>query len=98
MINILYLFIIGFFLALLFLNIYFRVKVFKVYKVLVDNRIEFGSAHVFNKVKMEDEVLSKHPKFSNEILSFVGHIRKSITIAIILVVLITVMGAILKFL
>lgn len=88
--------IIGVFLSLLFLNLYFRIKVFKVYKVLVQNRIEFNSSHIFNKVKMENEVLSKYPSFTNEILSFSGHIKKSILIAVILVLLITIMGIILK--
>jgi len=88
--------IIGIFLSLLFLNLYFRIKVFKVYKVLVQNRIEFNSSHIFNKVKMENEVLSKYPAFTNEILSFSGHIKKSILIAVILVLLITIMGIILK--
>lgn len=88
--------IIGIFLALLFLNIYFRVKVLKVYKTLVQNQVEFNSSHVFNNQKMEVEILSKYPKFKNEILSFVGHIKKSLAIGIFLVVLITVMGVILK--
>jgi ABC-type glycerol-3-phosphate transport system permease component len=88
--------IIGIFLSLLFLNLYFRIKVFKVYKVLVQNRIEFNSSHIFNKDKMEKEVLSRYPKFTSEILSFTGHIKKSILIAVILVLLITIMGIILK--
>jgi hypothetical protein len=88
--------IIGVFLSLLFLNLYFRIKVFKVYKVLVQNRIEFNSSHIFNKDKMEKEVLSRYPTFKSEILSFTGHIKKSILIAIILVLLITIMGIILK--
>jgi len=89
-------FIIGIFLSLLFLNLYFRIKVFKVYKVLVQNRIEFNASHIFNKVKMKNEVLTKYPAFTHEILSFTGHIKKSIFIAIILVLLITIMGIILK--
>ncbi len=36
----------------------------------MQNRIEFNSSHIFNKVKMENEVLSKYPAFTNEILSF----------------------------
>jgi len=88
--------IIGIFLALLFLNIYFRVKVFKVYKILLQNRIEFNSSHIFNTRKMEKEVLEKYPAFRSDILKFTGHIKKSLFIAIILVVLITIMGFILK--
>lgn len=89
-------FIIGVFLALLFLNIYFRVKVFKLYKVLIQNRIEFGSSHILNSTKLKDEILPKYPNHQFQILQFVGHIRKSIGIAIFLVLLITIMGFILK--
>lgn len=88
--------IIGIFLALLFLNIYFRVKVFKLYKVLVQNRVEFDSTHMMSSKKLHDEILPKYPEFKNEILGFVGHIRKSVSIAVILVILITIMGFILK--
>ncbi|MEZ4982255.1 MAG: hypothetical protein R2769_11850 [Saprospiraceae bacterium] len=43
--------VIGLFVAMLFVNVYFRVKVLKTYKVLVKNRVEFGAAHIFNKKK-----------------------------------------------
>lgn len=45
---------------------------------------------------MNAEILPKYPDFSKEILSFIGHIRKSVSIAVVLVVLITIMGFILK--
>ncbi len=88
--------IIGIFIALLFINIYFRVKVIKLYRVLVNNRVEFGSAHIFNDKKMALEVLPKYPHVSNEIKGFAGHIKKSISIAVILVILITLLGYILR--
>jgi len=96
MADVLIFFIIGIFLALLFLNIYFRVKVFKLYKTLVQNKIEFDSSHIFNKQKLEKEILPKYPKFNSEILMFIGNIRRSLSIAVILVLLITMMGFILK--
>jgi hypothetical protein len=88
--------IIGVFIALLFLNIYFRVKVLKLYKILVQNKIEFDSTHIFNHQKMEREVIRKYPTFSNEISSFCSHIKHSLMIAVVLVGLITIMGVILK--
>lgn len=88
--------IIGIFVALLFLNIYFRVKILKLYKELVDNRVEFGSAHIFSTHKMNDEILPKYPHMTREIRGFAGHIKKSISIAVILVVLITFLGYILR--
>jgi len=88
--------IIGIFVALLFINIYFRVKVIKLYKILVNNRVEFGSAHIFSNEKMAREILPKYPKVANEIQDFAGHIKKSISIAVILVVLITLLGYVLR--
>jgi hypothetical protein len=97
MVNILVFLIIGIFAALLFLNLYFRIKVLKVYKVLINNRIEFGKQHIFDKKKMQSEILPKYPGHQKEILLFVSHISYSIKIAIILIVLITLMGLILHF-
>jgi len=34
--------VIGLFVAMLFLNIYFRVKAFKNHKILVQNNVDFG--------------------------------------------------------
>lgn len=96
MTDILIFLIIGIFLSLLFLNIYFRVKVLKIYKVLVQNIIEFDLSHIMNSRRLNEEILPKYPNYTNEILGFIGHIRKSVTIAVILVILITVMGFILK--
>lgn len=89
--------VIGFFVAMLFLNIYFRVKVLKSYKVLVKNKVEFDSSHMLNRKKLESEILPKYPKFRKEILDFNNHIRYSIRIAIGLILLISVAGGILGY-
>lgn len=89
--------IIGIFVALLFLNIYVRIKVLKHYKVLVQNRIQFDSSHFLNREKMEKEVLSKYPAYREHILGFTGQIKKSVSIAIVLIILITIAGSILKY-
>jgi hypothetical protein len=89
--------IIALFLGMLFLNVYFRVKVFKVYKVLVQNRVQFGAEHLFNAKKMETDVISKHPEMRTEIETFVSHIRYSMSMATVLVALITLFGAVLMY-
>jgi len=88
--------IIGIFVSLLFLNLYFRIKVFGLYKILVRERIEFGARHFFNREKMEREVIKRHPGFRKEILQFTSQIKFSIFIAMILVLLISIAGIILK--
>jgi hypothetical protein len=85
------------FAAALFLNVYFRVKVFKVYKTLVQARIEFDSSHIFSPTKMEQEILPKYPKNRADILLFVSHIRYSIKMATVLTTLITMFGAVLMW-
>jgi|SRR5690606_22129415 len=89
--------VIGLFAAMLFINIYFRVKVLKTYKTLVQNRVEFGAAHLFSKAKMEQEIMPKYPGMQNEIQEFVRHLRYSIRMASVLLFLITVFGAILMY-
>lgn len=89
--------VIGLFIAMLFLNIYFRIKVMKVYKVLVQNRVEFGAAHIFNDEKMAAEIYPQYPKQVDNIKTFVRHIRYSIKMATVLTTLITLFGAILMY-
>ncbi len=87
----------GLFAAMLFLNIYIRVKAFKYYRKLVQNRVEFKPKHIFNKALMEEEVYPKYPQHRGDIEAFVGHIRKSINMATVLMFLITAFGAILMY-
>ncbi len=89
--------VVSLFIAMLFLNIYFRVRVFKVYRRLVEARVEFGAAHIFNKSKMESEIYPKYPAFQGDIEIFVRHMRYSIKMATVLIALITLFGAILMY-
>lgn len=89
--------VIGLFIAMLFLNVYFRVKVFRVYKVLVQNRVEFSSRHIFNSSLMEKEIIPKYPKQAEDIRTFTRHMKYSINMATVLVTLITLFGAILMY-
>lgn len=89
--------VIGLFVAMLFVNLYFRAKVLKVYGILVRNKVEFGAAHIFNRQKLEEEILPKYPQFRNEIETFIRHMKYSIKMASVLIGLITVFGAILMY-
>jgi len=97
MYNLLIAIVIGLFVAMLFVNLYFRAKVLKVYGVLVRNKVEFGAAHIFNRKKLEEEILPRYPQFRNEIESFVRHMVYSIKMASMLIALITAFGAILMY-
>jgi hypothetical protein len=83
--------------AMLFVNLYFRAKVFKVYGILVRNKVEFGAAHIFNRKKLEEEILPRYPQFQNEIETFIKHMRNSIRMASVLLLLITLFGGILMY-
>lgn len=89
--------VIALFIAMLFLNIYFRVKVLKTYKKLVQNRVEFKARDLFNKQKMEAEVYPKYPHMVEDIKTFSRHINYSIKMATVLIALITAFGAILMY-
>jgi hypothetical protein len=89
--------VIGMFVAMLFLNVYFRVRVLKVYKILVQNEVQFDARHLFNKAKMDADIIPKYPKQKENIELFVRHIRYSIRMATVLIFLITLFGAILMY-
>jgi hypothetical protein len=97
MVNFLLFLILAIFAALLFLNIYFRVKVFKVYKRLVQNRVDFKPVHFVSKERLEAEILPKYPEHKADILIFISHIRFSVSLASVLVALSTAFCAILMF-
>ena len=92
MFNLLFLIIVAAFVAMLVVNIYFRVKVFKHYKYLIQNRVEFNTSHFFNKDKMEKEVLTRYPQHREEILLFVSMIHRSVQLASALLVIIIAFG------
>jgi hypothetical protein len=87
--------VIGLFVAMLFLNIYFRIKVLRSYKLLVQNKVDFDPLLVFNLDRMRAEVLPRYPQMATEILTFANHLRYSIKMATVLLALITAFGAIL---
>lgn len=89
--------VIGLFVAMVFVNLYFRAKVLKVYGVLVRNRVQFGAAHIFSRQKLEEEILPRYPQFRKEIETFISHMRYSIRMATVLIALITAFGAILMY-
>jgi hypothetical protein len=87
----------GLFAAMLFLNVYIRVKAFKYYRKLIQARVDFSAKHLFNKKLMEEEIYPKYPESRADIEAFVGHIRKSINMATVLIALITIFGGILMY-
>ena len=89
--------VLALFAAMLFLNLYFRIRVWKTYRKLVDNRVEFGAAHIFNRQKMEEEIYPRYPDMRGDIEVFVRHLRYSIRMATVLIALITIFGAILMY-
>ena len=82
---------------MLFLNVYFRVKVLKTYKKLVQNEVEFNASHLFNPQKMEEEVYPKYPHMKADIETFANHIKYSMRMATVLIALITLFGGILMY-
>jgi len=95
--NVLIFFVISLFVALLFVNLYFRAKVLKSYRRLVRNRVQFDAKDIMNRQRVIDDIVPLYPEHEEDIMSFVDHIRFSVRIAMILIVLITIFGAILMY-
>jgi hypothetical protein len=88
--------VIGAFVCILLLSFYYRIRVIKAYKILVQNRVQFDAKDIFDRQKVE-EITNRYPKFKTEILDFMNNIRKSVRLASVLIFLITAFAAILMF-
>lgn len=89
--------VVGLFIAMLFVNIYFRVKVMKSYRIMVQNRVDLKTEHFFSQQKLEEDLLPQYPQLEKEIRTFVSHIHYSTRMATVLIALITLFGGILMY-
>ena len=77
---------------LLALNVVLRLYVFKLYRTLLKEEIDFEPKHFFNQNKLEDEVIPRYPEHADVIRSFVKWVQFSMTMASIMLVLILYLG------
>lgn len=89
--------VIGLFLAMLFLNVYFRVKVLRAYKELVRAEVEFTAKQIFSSQRIEEEVVPRYPEQAGAIRNFSNYLIRSIRMATVLLLLITLFGGILMW-
>ncbi len=87
----------GLFAAMVFLNFYFRLRVLNTYRRLQRKNVDFGAVHFFDRSRLEQEILPRYPDSRADILNFVRHIRLSVRMASVLIVLITLFGAVLMY-
>lgn len=88
--------ILGFF-GIFGVAVFFRIKVIRAYGILIKNRVQFDKSHIFSRQKLEEEILPKYPNQRKAIEDFVFGIRLSMSIASILIMLITICIAIMIF-
>lgn len=82
------------FVGLFLINLYFRAKVLKSYKYLVQHDIKFKATDILSKTKLDEEILPRYPNHKREILNFVGLMRKSIMLSLLVILLIALVGLI----
>lgn len=85
------------FMAMLFLNLYFRAKVLRAYRILVRGRVAFTAAQIMSAQRTEEEIIPEYPDYAGAIRDFGGYLRRSIRMATVLLFLITLFGGILMW-
>ena len=85
------------FLAMLFVNLYFRAKVMRAYRVLVRSEVDFTAQQILSRQRTEEEVVPAYPEQAEAIRDFGGYLRRSIRMATVLLLLITLFGGILMW-
>ncbi len=89
--------VIGLFLAMLFVNLYFRAKVMRAYRVLVRHEVDFSAGQILNRQRMEEEIVPAYPAQAQAIRDFGNNLRYTIQMGTVLLLLITCFGAILMW-
>jgi hypothetical protein len=82
------------FAGLVILNLFFRLKVFAVYKRLIHNRVDFNIMQIFNQEMLETNIISNHPKHKEDLLLFAKYLRTSVNIGVLLLLIIVISGLI----
>jgi hypothetical protein len=85
------------FVTMLFVNLYFRAKVLRAYRVLVRNRVEFTAGQIFSNRKLEEEIIPSFPEQEPAIRDFSTNLKRSISMTTVLLALITLFGGILMW-
>ncbi len=85
------------FVAVVFLNLYFRIKVMKAYRRLVRDEVQFGPRHILNRQKMKREIFPQYPDHVEDIETFMRYLRFSVRMVSVLTALITLYGAVLMY-
>lgn len=85
------------FVAMLAVNIYFRAKVLRAYRVLVQNRVDFTPGQIFSTARVEDEIVPTYPGQAESIRNFSRYLQLSIKMTTVLMALITAFGGILMW-
>lgn len=85
------------FVAMLFVNLYFRAKVLRAYRILVRSEVDFTPAQILSRQRTEEEVVPAYPAQAQAIRDFGGYLRRSIRMATVLLLLITLFGGILMW-
>jgi hypothetical protein len=86
------------FVCLFAVVVYFRIKVLRAYGILVRNRVQFDIAHIFNKKRMEEEIIGKYPTHAKTIRDFALGIRLSMSMVTVFMILITLFAGALIYL
>lgn len=88
---------IGTFGFLLLANIYFRIKTFRTFKQLAEKGVAFSREHVYDKERMQREVISRHPEHKALIQKHVNSMKASMNISFLCVVVLTICGGVLMY-
>jgi len=80
------------FIILLSFNLYLRLSVFKYYRILSKQNVDFSMSQLLSKKRITEEVLPRYPKYKDEISKLSRNVRISIRLASVILVGIIVLG------
>ncbi len=78
-------------------NVYFRIKVVKLYKQLLKHRIEVKTKHIFSRKQREADLYPRYERYRELIEKYCSSITSSLKVAAGIFVIILLIGFIMNY-
>ncbi len=79
--------VISIFVVLLVINLFFRIKILRIYHRLVAGEVDFPPSYILNKEKLQNEIVPKYPLYEKEIMGLHKVLKTSLGVAFVVFII-----------
>ena len=79
--------VISIFVVLLVINLFFRIKILRIYHRLVAGEVDFPPSYILNKEKLQNEIVPKYPSHEKDIMGLHKVLKTSLSVAFVVFII-----------